>query len=174
MIARSSSQTQPIEDYRRYFPHLGNEGVDAAYVDIKITAHGRLLDVVESQRLFGAEYLGVFDNDELVAVLNTWEAVEEVPYRHIGKTIVEPSYQGNRIIRQLIEWWVQTHNQCLASDENQTHDGARVWESMIIKESRLSFSLWWPDGREEKVTVQENHITPDPWAEQHTRLLARP
>ncbi|MFZ1742417.1 MAG: GNAT family N-acetyltransferase, partial [Pontixanthobacter sp.] len=137
MVARSSSQTEVIEQYREKFPK--SEYCSAH----NVTAQGRSLDV----RVSGdsnVEYLGVFDGGELVAVMSTWEGVEEVPYRHIGKTIVAPLYRGHRIIRQLIEWSILDRHQCIASDENQTHEGARVWESMIMREPVLSFSLWWP------------------------------
>lgn len=168
MIALSSSQTQFIAEYRSKFPRPWNLVVH------KVTAQGRLLDVRISGGHFDVEHVGVFDGEELVAVMRTWGPDEPVPYRNIGKTIVAPTYQGHGITRQLIEWWVQTRQECLASDENQTHDGAGVWRSMISKEPRLTFHLWYPDGREEPVTVKQGQITPNPWAEQHTRLLARP
>ena len=168
MIALSSSQTQFIAEYRYKFPRPWNRIIHTVAVE------GRLLDVRISGGMFDAEYVGVFDGEELVAIMNTWSPEGPLPYRHIGKTIVAPTYQGHGITRQLIEWWVQTRQECLASDENQTHDGAGVWRSMISKEPRLTFHLWYPDSREEPVTVKQGQITPNPWAEQHTRLLARP
>lgn len=168
MIALSSSQTQFIAEYRWKFPRPWNRVVHT------VTARGRVLDVRISGGHFDVENVGVFDNEELVAVMRTWGPEEPLPYRSIGKTIVAPAYQGHGITRQLIEWWVQTRQECLASDENQTHDGAGVWRSMISKQPRLTFYLWYPDGREEPLTVKQGQITPNPWAEQHSRLLARP
>lgn len=168
MVQLHSSQTQFIREYERYFPRPWNKAVHF------VRAQKRLLDVRVRKGLSGSEYLGVFDGETLIAIMNTWAPEDSVPYRHIGKTIVEQSYQGHGITRQLIEWWVQTHGQCLASDENQTHDGAHVWESMIKRQPRLSFSLWRPDGREEPIKVCKGDIIPNPWAEQHTRLLAKP
>ncbi|MBX7459844.1 hypothetical protein K3180_02440 [Qipengyuania sp. YG19] len=168
MVQLHSSQTQFIREYERHFPRPWNKAVHFVH------AQGRLLDVRIGKGMFDSEYLGVFDGEKLIAIMNTWAPVDCLPHRHIGKTIVERSYQGHGITRQLIEWWVQTHGQCLASDENQTHDGAYVWKSMIKREPRLSFSLWRPDGREEPIRVCNGCIVPDPWAEQHTRLLARP
>lgn len=168
MIARSSSQSQFIAEYKVKFPRPWNRAVHTVF------AGGLSLDVRLSGGMFDVEYVGVFDGEELIAAMNTWGPEEDVPYRHIGKTIVAPAYQGHRITRQLIEWWVLSRRKCLASDENQTDDGARVWESMILRGPRLSFCLWSPDSGEVPITVKRGRIKPDPWAEQHTRLLARP
>jgi len=168
MVTRSSSQTQFIAEYRFKFPRPWNRGITTIY------AGSVTLDVRVSGGHFDAEYVGAFHSDELVAVMNTWGPEGPLPYRHIGKTIVDPAYQGNRITRQIIEWWVISRDECLASDENQTHDGARVWESMIIREPRLRFFLWHPDGTEIELSIEAGRIVPDPWTDPHTRLLARP
>ncbi|WP_198158537.1 MULTISPECIES: hypothetical protein [Sphingomonas] len=168
MVARSDSQTQFIAEYRFKFPHPWNR-------PITTVAAGHLtLDVRVNGGNFDAEYVGAFDGTDLVAVMNTWGPEGPLPYRHIGKTIVAPAYQGHGITRQIIEWWVTSRNECLASDENQTHDGARVWESMIMRAPRLRFYLWHPDGTEIELIVDEGRIVPDPWSDPHTRLLARP
>lgn len=180
MIARSTSQTENIDEWRRKFP------TQLDPVTTTIVVESRQLPVHIATGMNGAEYVGVFDGENLIAMVNTWSSEEplpdrrigganaHLPYRNIAKTIVHPAYQGNSITRQLIEWWVQTHQQCLASDENQTDDGARVWESMIIRNPKLRFSLWRPDGSETDLIVEAEQITPDPWAEHHSRLLARP
>lgn len=168
MVTRSSSQTQFIAEFRPKFPRPWNRGITT------ISAGPVTLDVRVSGGHFDAEYVGAFHDDELVAVMNTWGPEHPLPYRHIGKTIVDPAYQGHRITRQIIEWWVTSRDECLASDENQTDDGARVWESMIMREPRLQFFLWHPNGTEIGLGVQAGRIAPDPWADPHTRLLARP
>lgn len=168
MVTRSSSQTQFIAEYRFKFPRPWNRVITT------VAAEPVALDVRVGRGIFDAEYVGAFDGEELVAVMNTWGPEEPLLYRHIGKTIVDPAYQGHRITRQIIEWWVTSRNECLASDENQTHDGARVWESMIIRDPLLRFFLWHPDGTEIELSVEVGRIVPDPWSDQHTRLLARP
>ena len=100
MVTRHSSQTQFIEEYRQHFPRPWNRAVHS------LQFKDRFLDVRLSGGLFDIEYVGVFDDNQLIAVMKTLEPVEEVPYRHIGKTIVAPTYKGHRITRQLIEWWV--------------------------------------------------------------------
>lgn len=168
MIALSNSQTQFIAEYRVKFPRPWNRVVHT------VMANGRALDVRISGGHFDVEHVGVFDGEELVAVMKIWGPEEPLPYNHIGKTLVDHAYQRNGITRQLIEWWVQTRQACLASDENQTHDGAGVWKSMISKQPRLTFHLWHPDGREEPIKVKRGQITPNPWIDQAARLLARP
>lgn len=167
MITRSSLQSQFIAEYRQKFQRPWNRVV------YKVVTQDGLLDVRVSGGPFDVEHVGVFDGEELVAIMVIWPPEGILPYNHIGKTIVAPAYQGNRITRQLIEWWVQTRQKYLASDENQTYDGAGVWESMICRDPLLFFSLWHPDGKEEPIKMKRNRITPDPWCQQHTRLIAR-
>jgi hypothetical protein len=168
MATRSTAQTLYIDEYRSKFPRPWNRPVKT------INAGSSALDVRVSGGMFDSSYVGAFDGEELVAVMNTWGPEGPLPYRHIGKTIVDPAYQGQRITRQIIEWWVTSRNECLASDENQTHDGARVWESMIMREPRLRFFLWHPNGTEVELRVDGERIVPDPWAHADTRLLACP
>lgn len=168
MVTRCDSQTETIDDYRLKFPDPPSPIVAT------MMAGDARLEVHIKAAISDARYVIVFDNDKLIAVMSTWRPDEPLPYRNIGKTIVDPAYQGRRITRQIIEWWVTSRNECLASDENQTHDGARVWESMIMREPRLRFFLWHPDGTEIELGIEGGRIIPDPWADPHTRLLARP
>ncbi|MFN3677796.1 MAG: hypothetical protein ACK4TC_17700 [Sphingomonas pseudosanguinis] len=121
-----------------------------------------------------SRYVGVFDGSDLIAIVNLWSPDEDLGYRNIGRTLVDEKFQGNRITRQIIEWWVLNKGECLASDENQTDDGARVWESMILRDPILKFCLWRPDQGTVPVTVEDGEITPDPWAEDRSRLIACP
>jgi hypothetical protein len=170
MVTRLSSQSEFIAEYRAKFPRSRSRGI------ITITANSTALDVLIGYGICGAEYVGTFDGDELVSVMSTWIEDDALPYRNIGKTIVEPAYQRNRITRQIIEWWVTSQNECLMSDANQTPEGAGVWESMIMRQTnpQIGFYLWHPDGKEIELTVKAGEIFPNPWAEPHTRLLARP
>jgi hypothetical protein len=168
MVSRQSSRAEFIAECRIKFPLPWDRPITT------VVANNATLDVRVSGAIFDAEYVGAFDGDELVAMVNTWAPEGPLPYRHIGKTIVAPTYQGNDITRQIIEWLVITRNERLASDENQTNEGAGVWESMIMRSPRLRFFLWEPDGRETPLSVKNGRIVPDPWADPHSRLLACP
>lgn len=168
MVTRHSSRSEFIEECLPKFPHPWNRPITT------VVTQKATLDVRVSGALYDAEYVGAFDANDLVAMVNTWAPDEPLPYRHIGKTIVAPAYQRNGITRQIIEWWVTTRNERLASDENQTPEGAGVWESMIMRSPRLRFFLWQPDGTETLLSVENGRIVPDPWAEPHSRMLACP
>lgn len=168
MVARTTSETESLDEWQTRLP------LQWMATPATVIAGSARLQVRVSSGSVGARYAGVFEDGKLVGMLNTWAPEGPLPYRNIGKTIVDPAYQGHRITRQIIEWWVTSRIECLASDENQTHDGARVWESMIMREPRLRFFLWHPDGTEIELGVEAGRIVPDPWADPHTRLLARP
>lgn len=168
MVARTTSETESLDEWQARLP------LQWIATPVTVIAGRARLRVRISSGSVGARYAGVFDDSKLVGMLNTWAPEGPLPYRNIGRTIVEPAYQGHRITRQIIEWWVTSRDECLASDENQTHDGAKVWESMIMREPRLRFFLWHPDGTEIDLGVEAGRIVPDPWADPHTRLLARP
>ena len=168
MIARSSSQSQFIGEYRRHFP----EPCDPPRTTVQ--ANGKNLDVHIGGGLVGSQYVGVFDGPDLIAIVNLWSPDDDLAYRNIGRTLVEARFQGNGITRQIIEWWVVTNEECLASDEDQTDDGARVWESMILRDPILQFFLWRPDQDLIPITVENGNITPNPWAENRSRLIACP
>jgi hypothetical protein len=168
MVARAPSQSQPIGEYRKYFP----EPRDPPCTTVQ--ANGKHLNVHTREGAVGSRYVGVFDGSDLIAVVNLWSPDENVGYRNIGRTLVEERFQGNRITRQIIEWWVITKEECLASDEDQTDDGARVWESMILRDPILNFCLWRLGQDVIPIIVRNGDISPDPWAENQSRLIACP
>jgi hypothetical protein len=168
MIALSSNQTQVIEEYNWKFPHP----LRAPLAEIEF--RGSKLKVRISPGMFDTEYVGAFDGDKLAGLLTIYSPEGPLPYHHVGKSLVHQAYKGERITRQLIEWWVGMNGKCLASDENQTFDGAHVWESMILRGGRLDFFLWHPTEPLERLAIVDGKISPDPWLNPHSRLLACP
>lgn len=168
MITRLSSQAEFITDFTANFPRPLNQPI------WEISAGTTPLDIHIAKGRQGALHIGAFFGNELVAVARIWSASCPVPYLNIGRTVVDPKFRGHQITRQLIEWWVNMSGECLTSDENQTPEGAGVWESMILRRPRLQFSLWYPNKREVPLLVNGNQIAPDPWADPDSRLVARP
>jgi hypothetical protein len=175
VIARVLSQDKFLSDVAYHFsPHFAvNLQVDVDTIETRLGT----LDISQSQDEFGNHFVGGYSAGKLVAYITVSrpDADKPVPFEYVGYSIVERPHRGHGLTRALIDWWIARYGRPLLSDEGQTDESRRVWESMILRDPILDFELWRRDEDEfHPLTVVNGIITPDPWDGSPSRLLARP
>jgi hypothetical protein len=170
MVYRGGFNSEEIADKRNYFAARSSAG-------ITVSAAGQRWDVDVSHAAFGVSHYGIFDGPDLRAYFCVSAPCppDPPPFFNIGSSVVLLPLRGFAVTRQFIEQWVAQQQTILASDNNQSEAGAGVWESLILRNPRLTFELWDPDtGRTVPISTPAGTITPWPWDDTPSRILALP
>ena len=138
---------------------------------------GRTWPVIAGNADADERNFGLFDGDQLVARL-TIQAPDPngdcpTPYWSIGKIEVVNSHQKRGLGRRLIEQVFGMLGAPLASDLNQTPEGASIWRHLIpLHPGKIE--LHDGAGGIVPVAIVGGACSPDPWSFPEWRLVRLP